>query len=808
MSWSRVALRTASPERICASLLATLSLAAAPSAHAQTAWDPGGQPSVLVVPQQRVFAISGHPANVAIAAVDAGVTIMGQVATTVLRLDLRNDTQLTEQAQLLVPVPDGAVVRGFDFQGAAAAPTARLLDRKQARDEYEAIVSLARDPALLEFAGRGMIQSSVFPVPPGGKQAVTVKYEQVLERHGERVDFVLPRSDMAGYAAVPWRIGVRIKAARPVTTLYSPSHEFSLLRLHADTVFVETVEASRRVPGSFVLSWVEGAGPGDGLAGSVLACPEESGEGGHFLLLAGAPAPPPEATVAREVTLVIDRSGSMAGGKIEQARAAALQVLEGLRDWETFNVIDYADDVAAFAPEPLLRTPENLARARTWVQGLSAHGGTNLNGALLAAAAQPTRKGFLPVVLFLTDGLPTVGESNEVRIREGFAAANVHGRRLFAFGVGDDVNAPLLDGLSASTRATSTYVHAGEDVEAKVGEVYQRLFGPVLAEPTLAVLDESGQPDTLRVRDLQPAALPDVYSEDQLVVLGRYLDGRPVRLRLEGRTAQGPRSWEFTLDPQQASRECAFVPRLWAAREIAALVDEVRQAGAAPGQLPADARMRELVEEIVALSTHHGVLTEYTAFMATEGTDLADTDQLTARVRALLQGRAAGDRTGRGAVSQAVNLRRLQSAQRDRSGSYLDRNLQRIKVATVQQVDDLTLFRIGPRWVDGRLVALSRHDRALQLALPAGAPAEALAAREAGLANTGAGPEPDAAAPDAPRFDVLAFGTPEYFALAERLASEGRPGVLALRSELYLLVGERPTIVLAPPVEAPVAPAG
>ncbi len=807
MSWSRVALRTPS----LASSLVLVALALAPPASAQTTWNPGGQPSVLVVPQQRVFAIGGQPAAVHIASVDAGVTVMGQVATIVLRLDLRNNSQLVEQAQLLVPVPDGAVVRGFDFQGAATAPTARLLDRGQARAEYESIVSRARDPALLEFAGRGMIQSSVFPVPPGGKQAVTVTYEQVLPRQGARVDFVLPRSDMAGYAAVPWRIGVRIKAGRPVTTLYSPSHEFSLLRLHADTVFVETVEASRRVPGSFLLSWVEGDGPAGDVAGSVLACPEESGQGGHFLLLAGAPAPAPDATVSREVTLVIDRSGSMAGGKIEQARAAALQVLEGLREWETFNVIDYSDDVARFAEAPLLRTSENLARARAYVQGLSAHGGTNIHAALLAAAAQPARDGFLPVVLFLTDGLPTVGVSDEARIRADFAAANAHHRRLFAFGVGDDVNAPLLDGLAASTRATSTYVHPGEDVEAKVGDVYKRLYGPVLAEPTLAVLDETGQPDTLLVRDLQPATLPDIYSEDQLVVLGRYLGPRSVRFRLDGRTAQGPRSWEFTLDPAQASRESAFVPRLWAAREIGALVDEVRQAGAVPGQQPADARMRELVEEIVALSTHYGVLTEYTAFMATEGTDLSDTDQLTARVRALLQGRAAGDRTGRGAVSQAVNLRRLQAAQRDRSGSYLDRDLKRIKVASVQQVDDLTLFRIGPRWVDGRLVALSRHDRALQLSLPPGAPAEALAAREAGLKNTSAESAPAggaALAPDVPRFDVVSFGTPEYFALAERLAGEGRPGVLALRAELYLLVGERPTLVLAPQTDAVAAPAG
>jgi Ca-activated chloride channel family protein len=785
-------------------------LALAAPLSAQSAWDAGGEPSVMVVPEQRVFALGGAPSAVSISSVEAGITIIGQVATTELKLSLRNNGSRAEQAQLLVPVPDGAAVRGFDYQGSAKAPTARLLDRDRARDEYQAIVSRVRDPGLLEFSGQGLIQSSVFPVPPGGTQTVRVTYEQVLARHGVRIDYVLPRSQLASYAGVPWKIGVRVQGDQPVTTIYSPSHETHTLRLKPNQVFVELTEEARRTAGPFVLSYVLGDGkPGD-VAGSVLSCPENGGPGGHFLLLCGAPAQDPKSTVSREVTLVLDRSGSMAGGKLDQARAAALQVVQGLQPWEAFNIIDYSDAVARFEAEPVLRSDENLERARKYLQGLVAEGGTNIHDALVTAATQPVHAGFLPVILFLTDGLPTVGISDEARIRADFVTANAHARRLFTFGVGDDVNAPLLDGLAAATRATSTYVLPKEDVEVKVGEVYRRLFGPVLTEPRLIALGADGNEDTQALRQVLPTALPDLYSDDQLVVLGRYLQAQPVKLRLYGNTAQGVHSWDFTLDPAQGSRDLAFVPRLWASREIASLVDEVRQAGAKPGQMPADERMKEVVSEIVALSTQYGVLTEYTAFMATEGTDLSDTSKLHDRVRAALAGRAAGDRTGRGAVSQAVNLRRMQGAHQDRKSSYLDKNQHRIEVSSVLQVDDLTLFRIGPRWVDGRLIAQSQAERAAQITLPKGAPAAAVAARDAGLNHAPTAPTADAPPPllAAPgiNYDTIDFGTPEYFKLADRLAAEHRPGVLALRAELYLLVGDRPTLVHAPPPTAP-APA-
>lgn len=240
-------------------------------------------------------------------------------------------------------------------------------------------------------------------------------------------------------------------------------------------------------PGPFMLSYLarpKGENASD-VSATLLAYPDAAKGGGYFLLLATAPPPAKGAlgqkTIDREVTIVIDRSGSMSGEKIEQARAAALQILNGLRYGETFNIIDYSDSISSFAPSPVIRTRENLDAATRYLRRLTSGGGTNLHDALMEALRQKPTEGTLPLVLFMTDGLPTVGVRNEVSIRTAAGEANKHKRRIFSFGVGFDVNAPLLTHIARKSRAVSTFILPKENVEVKVSQVFKRLSGPVLA---------------------------------------------------------------------------------------------------------------------------------------------------------------------------------------------------------------------------------------------------------------------------------------------------------------------------------------
>ena len=751
----------------------------------------GAQPSTfhssaanLIVPQSRSYSLSGPQQQVEITSVAAEVRILEQVATTTMDVGLSNPTRQIQEAEMLIPVPDGAVVRSFTFAGSAKESTAKLLPKTEAQSIYRSIVAKLRDPALLEFAGYSLIRSSVFPVPAGGTQRVRIVYEHVLKADGNRIDYVLPRSESFEASRIPWSISLRISSSAPISGVYSPSHQVSVEHTGNQHALVRTAANQQLEPGPFRLSYLANA---SAVTASLLAYPDARVGGGYFLLLAGVPADMQrkEPAMKREVTLVLDRSGSMNGEKIEQARAAALQVLEGLEPGEAFNIIDYSDSIAKFSEKPVIKDANTLRQARSYVERIKASGGTNIHDALVEAMRQPPTANMLPLTIFLTDGLPTSGETRESAIKNAVVKSNSHKRRIFSFGVGYDLNAPLLTSIASATRATPTFVFPNENVETKVSQVFKRLSGPVLAEPQLATLDKSGTVTTRAVRELLPGELGDLFEGDQLVVLGQYQTEDPLHFRLSGNYLGTPRTFDLKFDLSKATTRNAFVPRLWASRKIARLVELITEAGAetaaaAPARIsssaiaysagsmrPApsnaalnDPKLKELVDEILRLSTEYGILTEYTAFLATDGTDFSNLETLNTRARESLVNNAQSVRSGMGGVSQASNNAVQKSgANMNRSNSYLNQNMERVEITTVQQITDRTFFKRNNRWVDA-----------------------------SALKN-------EAAKPD----QIVEFGTPEFYKLVDRLVRDGREGILALSGELLVVIDGKTVLIKAPP---------
>ena len=727
----------------------------------------------LIIPQARSFVIRGQGQAIQISDVSADVRILQQVATTTLEIGLANPGDRQQEAEMLVPVPDGAVVRSFTFAGSASEQTAKLLPKTEARTLYRSIVNKLRDPGLLEFAGYNLVRSSVFPVPAQGKQRVRLVYEQVLAADGNRVDYVLPRSESFEATATPWKITVQVRSKTPLATVYSPSHQIGVERSAPEQALVKVEGGAKLEPGPFRLSYLT---EGNGLTGSLLAYPDARVGGGYFLLLAGVPpgAQAARAAIKREVTLVLDRSGSMEGEKIEQVRAAALQVVEGLNEGEAFNIIDYSDSIAKFAEQPVIKNNDTISRARAYLKGLRSNGGTNIHDALVEALRQPATPDMLPLIIFLTDGLPTVGQTRETTIRDAVLATNKHKRRIFSFGVGFDVNAPLLTSIANETRAAATFVFPRENVEAKVSQVFRRLSGPVLADPQLATLDRSGGVTTQAVRELMPAQLNDVFEGDQIVLLGQYQNEDPLNFRISGNYLSRPRAFDLKFDLTGATTRNAFVPRLWASRKIAKLIEEITKAGAEstanrdPRSMPVvpanslttDPKMKELVDEIIRLSTEYGILTEYTSFLATEGTDFSATETVRVTAGQALYANAQQTRTGMGGVTQAMNSGAgLVQSGANRSNNFLNQNMQRVEITNVQQITDRTFFRRNNRWVDAS--ALPREKEV----------------------------KPDR---------TIEFGTDEFYQLVDRLVAEGRQGILALSGEMLLLIDGKTVLVKAP----------
>jgi Ca-activated chloride channel family protein len=760
-----------------------------------------GADHIFVMPQ--THRVPRSWSAVTISAVAANISIVDQLATTTLEISVTNPGSSPQQAELLLPVPDGVTVRSLQYDGTGPEPTARLLPRAEARRIYDSIVHASRDPALLEFAGMGVIRSSAFPVPAGATQKIRITFEQLLVADAGRIDYVLPKTEsLATGTGIPWTIKATVKSSAPISTVFSPSHDMASERTGAGDFTVTIPANSASGPGTFRLSALM---PTDSKAASatLYAYPDagmEGGKGGYFLLVAAVPTEKPEGAkpVPREMTIVLDRSGSMQGGKFEQARKAAVNVINGLAPGERFNIIDYSDTVELFAKEPVVLDDKARAEALAYLGRLQANGGTNLHDALMSAVTAPAHAGSMGLVLFLTDGLPTVGERGEVAIRDHVKASNKAGRRIFSFGVGFDVNTPLLSGLARAAKGAPTFILPDEDVEVKVSQVSRRLRGPTLGSPTLVMIGADGKPTTRATRDLQPAVLDDVFEGDQVVILGQYTgESDTLKINLGGEYFGTPRTFEFNLKLDAATPRNGFVPRLWATRKVAALVEEIRQSSAEPGSAGTEARTKELVDQITQLSMRWGVMTPYTSFLATEQNP-GEWDRLDAlgRVheRVLEESRVRG---GAGGVAQDADVDlKLKSVNAQTSNSTYavapsavpadgrTRAFARysgpgtangggggegggkVIFNTVQNINAQTYYNRNAKWVDGRVLSKETEK---------------------------------------PEVEVT-VGTPEFEKVADALIDEGQAGVLSLEGDILILVGGKLTLIRQTPTPAVTVP--
>lgn len=669
-----------------------------PPAPRQPAWSP---PPRVIVPQ--IGRAAGTASLLVVTGVTARVEINDQVATTALEIGLANKSGAAQEATLLVPVPAGAAVTGFTFEGPSAEPTARVLSRDEARREYDSIIARERDPALLEWAGWNLLRSSVFPVPAGGTQRVRVIWEELLTPVGDRLDYTLPRSDIAG-AGPAWTIEVNVTTSTALAAVYSPTHELRTLSRGERSARLVATEKGAAATGALRLAIVRAAGP----SATVLTYPDPANGGGWFLMLAAAPPTNSALRLDRDLVIVLDRSGSMSGAPLEQAKAAASRIISGLRDGERVNVIDFSNGVSRFADAPVALDAGSRSALSAHIAGLRPSGGTNIHDALLEALRQPVAPGAVPLCLFVTDGLPTIGRTLERDIRELAEKGNSSHRRVFTIGLGADVNVPLLDRVADVSRALATYVTPGDDLTQRVAEVIERLGPPTLAELKLVVQASDGRPAPHRVSDLQPGVLPDLFGGTTLVVCGQYRGDEPFRIAAEGRAADGVRRLSVDVDPRAASVTNAFVPRLWASRRIAQLVDGIRQLGAdrpnQPLPIDSDPRLRELVGEIVRLATTWGILTEYTSMLALEGSRFNEWKELEAACADALNGRAVSTRSGYEAVNQGINWNR-QKAEHSLAGTkaYVDASMSRVETWNLAQCGAGNLWKSGHRWTDGRL---------------------------------------------------------------------------------------------------------
>ncbi len=587
------------------------------SAHAQGVIVPIICDRRPCVPRPRPVPIP-LPNALPVKSIKLNTKINGQVATTHVEQIFRNDTPYTLEGTYFFPIPETASIVEFAIWENGKKLVGEVRSREEARRIYDEIVRRQRDPGLLEYAGKNLFQASIFPIPPNSDKILELKYSEVLKAESGTVAYRYPlgtgknlwrnqgddntRRNMPTqkFGTVSGKIEIVGKEA--LRNIYSPSHSIET-KIKNEVGASVSFETSGN-DNDFQLFY----GLSNNDFGMSLLTYREAGKDGYFLLqLSPKDNLSERELVNKDIVFVLDTSGSMADeGKMDKARAALLFGIRSLRDGDKFNVINFAGEEHLMETALIAANASGKKRGEDFVKKLTPTGGTNINDSLIAALKQFTSSPRPKMLVFMTDGLPTVGESNAEKIVANVNKAKAQDVRLFTFGVGYDVNTTLLDKLAAENSGTADYVEPKEDLEIKVSNFFTKVSAPVLSD---LQIDFGG----VETDFVYPRKITDLFKGAQITLIGRYKnsnDLQNITMRLTGKSGTESRTFDYqSLDFPKRTEENNFLPRLWASRRVGWILEQIR----------ANGETKELRDEVTELGTRYGIVTPYTSYLATDG---------------------------------------------------------------------------------------------------------------------------------------------------------------------------------------------
>lgn len=531
------------------------------------------------------------------------VDISGQRATTKVEQEFYNPNDSRLEGEYIFPIPKGAHLDKFTMRIGDKDVEAELLDANKARGIYEDIVRRQKDPALLEYTGRPAFRVRIFPIEPRERKKVVLSYSELLKVDGGIASYLFPLNTQK-YSSQPLKtssVKITLHQEAPIKALYSPSHAVDIKRDGEKRAVVGWEAANTRPDTDFQLLFSTAQTE----VGLSLLTTKKPGEDGYFLLLASPGADMTKSRDAnpKDVVFVLDTSGSMAGRKLEQAKKAMNFCVENLNDTDRFEIVRFSTETEPLFEKLVEASRGHRDKALDFIKGLRPIGGTAIAEALTAGLKLKPADGARPfVVVFLTDGRPTIGETDEDRIVAKVAQDQAANTRIFSFGIGTDINTHLLDKITERTKAASQFVLPEEDLEVKVSNFFTKIKEPLLTNVKLEF------PAGVKVTKLYPNPLPDLFRGDQLVVTGRYSGDGDGDVVLEGTLNGVPKRMSQSMKFTANDSGNDFIAQLWALRRVGFLLDEIRLRG----------ENKELRDEVVDLARRYAIVTPYTSYLIVE----------------------------------------------------------------------------------------------------------------------------------------------------------------------------------------------
>ena len=530
------------------------------------------------------------------------VQINDRAAETTVDALFKNPSRFDAEAEWLFPIPPGAYVHKTVLFVDGKEIKAETLDSNKARTIYESIVAKLRDPLLLEYAGWGLVRARIYPVPAGKSASVHFAMSSLLPESGGVIEYKFPFKGICVKREKPKFISciINIKGSKPIGAVYSPNKGTEVKRISKNEAKVGWEVKGKDVEDLTVYFTM--AEKEFGLLS--LFYPLKSDEG-IFMFTINPKREGKEAQeIPKTVVFVVDTSGSMQGRKIEQVKKALKFFISSLRDNDAFNIVSFATDVSKLFPEPSPANEKAKKKALEFVSKIEAEGGTNLHDALVSALDFKEEKR-MPIILFLTDGLPTIGETDPKTIIEHIKLSNKVKAKIFVFGVGKDVNAFLLDKIAYDSKGDRHYISEDESIEVKVSSLLKKISHPALSDPKIKI-------DGVTLKSITPNPLPNLFYGSSLVVIGKYFGTGKHELVFEGKVLGEQKKWVYDIEiPNKVTPGLSWLEPLWAQRRIAFLIDEVRLNGP----------KKELINEIKQLGKKYGIVTPWTSHLVAEETE-------------------------------------------------------------------------------------------------------------------------------------------------------------------------------------------
>ncbi|HVO74012.1 MAG TPA: VIT domain-containing protein, partial [Ignavibacteriaceae bacterium] len=532
------------------------------------------------------------------------VKINGNVAETSVDQEFYNPTDYLLEGYYIFPIPKDAVIKNFSMIINGKETAAELLDAVKARRLYEDIVRQVRDPALLEYTNQGLFKVRVFPIEPRSSKKISIGYREILDSDNGMFEYIYPLNTekFSAKSLKNVSINVSLKTNNDIKNIYSPTHIVDVVQKDNKDALISFEEEDIKPDTDFKLFYSTN---NDDVGLSLLSY-KEPGEEGYFFLTASPSFIVDSSSVdSKNITFVIDISGSMAGDKLKQAKRALTYCINNLNPGDGFDIIEFSTE--AYSLFNNLERPDdlNIKKAAKFIEDMRAAGGTNIEQALEMAVKEKGRAGKAHLIVFITDGKPTIGETNDEALIKTVEEANREGKRIFTFGIGTEINTHLLDKITELTRAARAYISPDEDIELKISSFYDKVQSPVLTDLSLDVSSR------IKIFKTYPKDLPDLFRGSSITVFGRYSGDGPASVTLSGYLKGAKKTdtveTEFTGD----NDEYDFIPPIWASRRIGYLLDQIRLNG----------EQKEIIDEITELAREHGIVTPYTSYLIMEDED-------------------------------------------------------------------------------------------------------------------------------------------------------------------------------------------